>query len=201
MVLLGGGVLGAMLLRDRVPPVVPRGRVVAPPSGTWVWPVPSYRGRRPVISDGWGSPRDGGSRAHRGADIMYRRAHREELVDVFAPGTPDGTKWHFMPLDMVAVAAADGRVWSAGWTPRGNAVVIDHGKPWATFYAHLASLRLVEGQRVRVGEVIGVIGADPLDGRKVRHLHFAMWHGGGGRSAVDPAPLMRKWSVVEVADV
>ena len=47
-----------------------------------------------------------------------------------------------MPDGMVAVAAADGVVWSAMQTPRGFAVVIDHapGAKVATFYTHLEKL-------------------------------------------------------------
>ncbi len=39
----------------------------------------------------------------------------------------------------------------------------------------------------------GVVGYDPMDGRKLKHMHFALWRG-GPRDAVDPAPLMRAFS-------
>jgi murein DD-endopeptidase MepM/ murein hydrolase activator NlpD len=200
--LVGGSALGLLFVGDR--PLsyasTSNGRVTSP-LGTWVWPVPSYRGRRPVISDGWGSARDGGVRQHRGVDIMFKRAHREEFVADFPPGTPDGSKGYFVPPGTVTVAASDGRIWSAGWTPRGYAVVIDHGKPWATYYAHLASLQVAAGDGVRAGQPLGVIGADPLDSQKLRHLHFALWNGGAGESAIDPEPVMHGWCAVEMRDV
>jgi murein DD-endopeptidase MepM/ murein hydrolase activator NlpD len=201
LAILGGGALGLMLFgdrRDAAAAAVPR--VLAPPSGTWVWPVPAWRGRKPVVSDGWGSNRDGGKRKHRGVDIMFKRARRDELIAEFPPGTPDGSKWFFMPQGIVAVAAADGRVRSAGWAPRGNAVVIRH-EGWATFYAHLASLLIRDGEHVKAGQPLGLIGADPLDRQGLRHLHFALWHGGNSDGAIDPEATMRRWKVVEVAGV
>lgn len=201
-VVIAGGVLAGLALTGREAAASSPPRAQRPvPAGAWVWPVPSYRGRSPVVSSGWGSPRDGGARQHRGVDVMFKRAHREELIAEFPPGTPDGSKGYFVPPGMVAVAAGDGRVWSAGWAPRGYAVVIDHGKPWATYYAHLASLQVAAGDRVRAGQPLGVIGADPKDTQSLRHLHFALWHGEGGSSAIDPEPVMRAWNVVEVRDV
>jgi murein DD-endopeptidase MepM/ murein hydrolase activator NlpD len=197
IVVLGGGVLTAVLLAERRGSVAEKPRAVAPPSGTWVWPVPSWQGRKAVVSDGWGSRRDGGKRKHRGVDIMFRRAHRDELVAEYPPGTPDGSKWHFMPQGHLAVAAAAGVVRSAGWAPRGNAVVIKHSNTWATFYAHLASLLVADGDHVKAGQPLGMIGADPLDSRALRHLHFALWHGAKSEGAIDPAPIMRRWTVVE----
>jgi murein DD-endopeptidase MepM/ murein hydrolase activator NlpD len=167
--------------------------------GQWVWPLPSFEGRRPVISDGWGSPRLDGAR-HRGVDIMYRRndnldAHRR-------PGTANGSKHHVMPDGVPVVAVHDGVVWSAGWTPRGFSVVIDHGRSiGATYYTHLEriAVRPTEkargAQRVIAGQAIGAVGADPMDQRGLKHLHFAFWRGGPS-DAIDPGPLMKTWRVL-----
>ncbi len=107
-----------------------------------------------------------------------------------------------MPDDAVVVAASDGVVWSAGQTSRGFAVVIDHGpRKVATFYTHLARLlvtptsRARAGQRVRAGEPIGIVGFDPMDGQRLKHLHFEVWLG-GPNDAVDPQALMRTWEHV-----
>lgn len=167
-----------------------------PLAGRWVWPVPTWNNRKPTISDGWGSPRDGGAGRHEGVDIMFKR----HPGDPFAPGTPNGSRGHVMP-DLVAVAASDGVIWSATWTPRGFAVVIDHGQKLATYYTHLSRLlvaatsRARSGQRVYAGQPIGVIGFDPKDSQRIKHLHFALWRG-GPREAVDPAPLMRAWEYI-----
>lgn len=165
-------------------------------TGRWVWPVPKWNGRTPVISSGWGSPRPGGP--HRGGDIMFRRVPS----DPYAVGSPNGSKLFVMPDNLAAVAASDGVVWSAGWGPGGFAVVIDHGpRKVATYYQHLSELfvaptsRAKSGQRVYAGQPLGIIGASPRDGEKLKHLHFGIWLG-GPKDAVDPAPVMRSWEYI-----
>jgi len=165
-------------------------------TGRWVWPVVKWRDRAPVVSDGVGTPRPGG-RKHQGVDIMFKR----QPGDHFAPGTPNGTKWFVMPDNVVAVAASDGVVWNAGPTPHGFAVVIDHGpQKVATFYTHLEKLlvtpttRASTGQRVTAGQPIGIVGFSPLDGERLKHLHFEIWRG-GPKDWTDPQPLLRTWEV------
>ena len=98
------------------------------------------------------------------------------------------------PAGAHIVAARSGKVWSTGETARGLNVVIDHGKPWATFYQHLSRVDVVKGQVVIAGQSIGIIGADPTDHQHVRHLHFAMWYEGAGDNAsVDPTHEMASW--------
>lgn len=181
--------------------------------GRWIYPVPRWQGRAAEISDGWGSTRAGGARGgvHRGADLMFRRRHRFELLDLFpppGPGRPSPhTRGYFMPPGTLALAAADGEVWSAGWTPTGYSVVLSHGAPWATYYTHLASLRVGETrrgaskERVRAGQPLGVVGASPRDPRGVAHLHFEIWHGGNGHAAIDPAPLLAQMAIVDSPEV
>ncbi|MGE0402449.1 MAG: murein hydrolase activator EnvC [Kofleriaceae bacterium] len=194
--LLGGGALATYLWSrsssSRTPAIVE-----APLSGRWVWPVAAWKGRVPVISDGFNSPRDGREQ-HGGVDIMFPRLP----ADSFKAGTPNASKGFVMPDGALVVAASDGRVWSAMSTPRGYAVVIDHGpRQVATFYQHLEKLFVAptakagSKQTVRAGEPIGVVGFSPLDGEKLKHLHFEMWLG-GPNAAIDPQALMRKWEVV-----
>lgn len=176
------------------------------PPGRWVWPLPRWQGRAPVISDGWGSPRAtetrGAGGAHQGVDLMYRRRSLRELVDVFPPRAPHSL-WHFLPPGTVVLAAADGEVWSAGDTPRGASVVLSHGTPWASYYTHLALLYVAPSrrgsskQRVRAGQPLGLVGADPTDARGIAHLHFEIWLGGDGSAAVDPAPLLSGFAVLD----
>jgi hypothetical protein len=199
--LIGGGALAALLWsrrRDHAALASTATSVHTLP-GQWVWPVPIWQGRRPVRSDGFGSPRPGGA-SHEGVDIMFARTP----MDTLRPGTPNGSASHVMPDDMVALAAADGSVWSAGWTPRGFSVVIDHAPlaPVATYYTHLASLlvspttRGMSSQRVHAGQPLGTIGFDPLDLARLKHLHFALWRGGPA-GAIDPAPAMQRWQFVD----
>ncbi len=173
-----------------------------PLPGRWVWPVPRWNGRAPVISDGFTSMRPGGIR-HGGVDVMYART----LADPWKPGTPNGSAHHVMPDGIVAVAAADGVAWSAMQTPRGFAVVIDHAPPAkaSTFYTHLEKLLVTPtanakaGERVRAGQPIGIIGADPLDKEHLKHLHFELWLG-GPNDRVDPSNVMRGWDTVAEAN-
>lgn len=163
--------------------------------GRWVWPVGIWRGRKPVISSPWGTPR--GTQTHEGVDVMFRRLPS----DSYAVGSPNGSKGFVLPDGVMGLAASDAVVWSAGWTARGFTVVLDHGAV-ATYYTHLETLLLTptarakSGQRVTAGQPLGVVGYDPKDGRKLKHMHFALWRG-GPRDAVDPAPLMRAWAMVE----
>ncbi len=197
--IVGGGVAAYALTRGRrkhepkfaLPPFA--GEL----AGRWVWPVPRWQGRKPIISDGFGSPRPNGAR-HAGVDIMFARVPSDTL----RPASANGTAHCVMPDGLVAVAASDGVVWSAMETPRGFAVVIDHAPTKAaTFYTHLERLLVTPtanattGQRVRAGQPIGVIGADPLDAAHLRHLHFELWLGGPS-DAVDPALVMSRWDAV-----
>ena len=134
----------------------------------WVWPIPDLPGMPAVISQEFRPP------THMGVDLMYRLAG----------------KWT-APVGTPLRAARDGVVWSVGVTERGHNVVLDHGKPWATFYQHLAGVGVAKGQSVKAGQLIGTMGADPTDPQGLRHLHFATWYQGSGDSAsVDPAPML-----------
>ena len=193
----GGGALAYALAHRRSRRASEPAVLAGPLPGRWVWPVPRWQGRAPVISNGFGTVYPDGSR-HKGVDVMFARTPS----DVFQAGTPNASKQFVVPDSLDALAASDGVVWSAMDTPRGYAVVIDHGPAKvATFYTHLERLLVSPtanakaGERVRAGQPIGVIGADPLDPAHLKHLHFELWLGGPS-NAVDPAPVMRGWGVV-----
>jgi len=147
----------------------------------WVWPVPTLmdpdgRVLPAAISQEFRPP------SHKGVDIMYR----------------DDGKWT-APEGTPIIAAHDATVWSTGETARGHNVVLDHGPPWATFYQHLVSLApgIVKGARVRAGDHLGFMGADPTDPQGLRHLHFETWYKGNGDAAVDPAKAMAAWGRIQ----
>jgi murein DD-endopeptidase MepM/ murein hydrolase activator NlpD len=75
-------------------------------------------------------------------------------------------------------ATAWGTVTSASYSGAyGNLIVIDHGFGLSTRYAHLSRFTVKAGDRVRRGEVIGLIGST---GRTTGpHLHYEVW--GNGR--------------------
>lgn len=144
--------------------------------GGWVWPVPDRGDIQPaadgvaVISQGFHPPR------HMGVDIMYHGRDR----GFFAPiGTP-------------VVASKQGKIWSFAHTARGFNVVVDHGPPFATFYQHLESVEawVARGATVSAGSILGMMGFDPTDPERVRHLHFEVWWQGPAQNAVDPAPML-----------
>jgi len=75
------------------------------------------------------------------------------------------------------VAAADGVVVFAGWGGGyGNLVIVQHGKAWRTYYAHLDEITVEVGQEVRQGELLG--GAGTTGYSTGPHLHFEIrYHG------------------------
>ncbi|MEU2613528.1 M23 family metallopeptidase [Micromonospora sp. NPDC007271] len=92
------------------------------------------------------------------------------------------------PLGTPIVAAADGRVSRAGWYGGyGNYTCIDHGRAdgqrLSTCYGHQSKLLVSPGQRVRAGQVIGLVGSTGASTGP--HLHFEVRLGG---RAVDPLP-------------
>lgn len=111
------------------------------------------------IGSGFGAPRNGGSRFHRG-------------VDVFAPrGTP-------------VLAAADGRITRVGSNRLGGNVVHLRGEDGLSFYyAHLDRHTVRAGARVRAAEPVGEVGNTGNARNTPPHLHFGVFRRG---EAVDP---------------
>lgn len=79
-------------------------------------------------------------------------------------------------------APAQGRVTTVGFDPKlGNLVKVDHGFGIETLYGHLAKALVKEGQRVKRGEVVGLVGNTGL--ATGPHLHYMVKvHG----QALDP---------------
>lgn len=100
--------------------------------------------------------------------LNYSRMHRG--IDFAAPtGTP-------------VMAAADGKVVTAGWGGGfGNVIYVDHGKGTVTRYAHLSRIQVKRGEQVRQGQRIGAVGSTGLSTGP--HLHYEVWVNG---KAVDP---------------
>ncbi|MDP3894475.1 M23 family metallopeptidase, partial [Nocardioides sp.] len=76
-------------------------------------------------------------------------------------------------LGLPVTAAAAGRVSTAHAKVKGGYgkwVVIDHGGGEATLYAHLKSVRVVLGQTVDQGDLIGTVGA--TGNASGAHLHY-----------------------------
>ena len=95
------------------------------------------------------------------------------------------------------VAAQPGRVQINEYHgAAGNYVVVDGAGQLAdTVYMHMQSRSsLRKGQKVRTGDLIGLVGDT---GRTTAcHLHFEMWSNPGyyeGGSPVNPEPSLRRW--------
>jgi murein DD-endopeptidase MepM/ murein hydrolase activator NlpD len=95
--------------------------------------------------------------------LGYERFH--DGVDLAAPtGTP-------------IVAAADGRVVSAGWTGGyGQAVEVAHAGGLETRYGHMSRIAAYSGEMIRRGQVIGFVGSTGLSTGP--HLHFEVMKNG-----------------------
>ncbi len=112
-----------------------------------------------------------GASTGRKMDPFYKAyVYHEGLDLIVARGTP-------------VLAAADGTVTSASKSKSGgNTVRIAHEGGYETVYAHLESMKVRAGQRVRAGERIGDVG---MSGQAFApHLHYEVRRDGAGMDPV-----------------
>ncbi|AEI38551.1 MAG: M23 family metallopeptidase [Zymomonas mobilis subsp. pomaceae] len=108
------------------------------------------------------------------ADPFRRHAAMHTGIDMAAPyGTP-------------VYASADGVVDRAGQASGyGNLIEIDHGHTIQTRYGHLSRILVSEGQTIKRGDLIGLMGSS---GRSTgSHLHYEVRIQG---EAVNPVPFL-----------
>jgi murein DD-endopeptidase MepM/ murein hydrolase activator NlpD len=74
---------------------------------------------------------------------------------------------------------------SAGFPVHGNVVGLDHGQGVVSFFLHLSKILVREGDDVRAGEKIGLVGA--TGAATGPHLHWGLYVSG---VAVDPVPWL-----------
>lgn len=79
------------------------------------------------------------------------------------------------PLNTNIYATADGVVIEANYTSGGygRKIIIDHGFGYKTLYGHCHKILVEKGQKVKRGEVIGLVGNTGLSTRP--HLHYEVW--------------------------
>jgi murein DD-endopeptidase MepM/ murein hydrolase activator NlpD len=74
-------------------------------------------------------------------------------------------------------AAKEGKtLYSGAMTGYGNVIILDHGNGVSTLYAHLSKILVNQGDTVKKGEVIGLVGATGW--ATGPHLHFEVRVGG-----------------------
>jgi murein DD-endopeptidase MepM/ murein hydrolase activator NlpD len=134
-------------------------------------------GRFPVVGYVWYQDDFGAPRYN-----PYYQPH--EGNDIFAEiGTP-------------IVAASDGFIWKFRETLiGGNAIWLADGHGGYYYYGHLSAFAkgLHVGQRVRVGDVIGYVGATGSAKGTSPHLHFEIHPTGDPEGAVNPKPIIDSW--------
>ncbi|MBJ7879370.1 M23 family metallopeptidase [Gelidibacter salicanalis] len=122
-----------------------------------------------AIGSFWGMARDGGKRSHEGIDIFAKR------------GSP-------------AIAATDGFISFTGNKGLGGKQVWLKNGLWgqSLYYAHLDSIIVSKGARVKKGDTLGLVG-NTGNARTTRpHLHFGIYTRLG---AINPLPFVEKQDV------
>ncbi len=115
--------------------------------------------------------------------------HNAAGVIFFCPITGVVTK-QFAPLEKhlgidlmtnpneSVLAALDGTVIFAAYTAEtGYVMQVQHSQNFITVYKYCAALMKKEGDRVKAGEVIALVGKENSEKEKP-HLHFELWHSG-----------------------
>jgi murein DD-endopeptidase MepM/ murein hydrolase activator NlpD len=157
------------IARGSQAPVLP-----APPAtGRLIVPVQGVA--LAALVDSWADPRGDGARSHHALDIPA-------------------------PLGTPVLAAADGRIEKLFESKRGGHTLYQRSADGGTilYYAHLDRYAptLVEGQVVKAGETIAMVGASGDADPGAPHLHFEVHRMAPGQSwwqgsEVDPYPLLR----------
>ncbi len=125
------------------------------------FPVAGKAGR---IGSVWGDERAAGARRHEGIDLFALKR------------TP-------------VIAAADGIITRVNENNLGGKVVWQRpkGKNLSLYYAHLDEQLVKDGQKVKAGDTIGLVGNTGNARTTPPHLHFGIYTFGG---AIDPLPFV-----------
>jgi murein DD-endopeptidase MepM/ murein hydrolase activator NlpD len=89
--------------------------------------------------------------------------------------------------DQIINATYDGTVVFASWSMNhGYCIGIQHADSYFSVYKHNATLLKKEGDYVKAGEAIAILGSSGGQ-EELEHLHFELWHNG---IAVNPVDYM-----------
>lgn len=128
------------------------------------YPIPE--GTKSNVGSFWGADRDGGSRNHEGVDIFAKKGSN-------------------------VLAVADGYITRTGETNLGGKVVWlrPSKQNISVYYAHLDSQLVTQGQFVKAGEPLGLMGNTGNAKFTPAHLHFGIYTRDG---AIDPIDFIRE---------
>lgn len=134
-----------------------------------IYAFPVSGGGNKNIQSFWADPRGDGSRSHEGVDIFAAR------------GTP-------------VIAITDGIISSAGERGLGGKQVWLRDGLFGKniYYAHLDSIAVSEGKRVKVGDTLGFVGNTGNAITTSPHLHFGIYKSKG---AVNPLSFIKKTEI------
>ena len=89
--------------------------------------------------------------------------------------------------DKIINATLEGTVVFANWSiDNGYCIGIQHEDSYFSVYKHNATLLKKEGEYVKAGEAIAILGQSG-NSTTIEHLHFELWHNG---MAINPADYM-----------
>jgi len=90
-----------------------------------------------------------------------------------------------VPYGTEVYATGDGAVIESGWNSGGfgNCIVIDHGYGLQTVYGHLSDIKVVKGQNVKRGDLIGISGSSGLSSGP--HLHYQVEQFGSHKNPIN----------------
>jgi hypothetical protein len=110
---------------------------------------------------------------HNGIDIIKSPKNLDNLI-----AHSDGT------VVLVQTGYKNNKL-ASGMASYGNMVKIDHGNGYYTLYAHMASVKVKKGDKVKKGQVLGYMGNT---GRSFGgHVHFEVFR---GSTKIDPTPYI-----------
>ena len=155
---------GVYLLRLQ-PELLKGGRYQLKITSTPVLAFPVWGKDSKSIASFFGANRDGGARKHEGVDIFATR------------GTP-------------VLATTDGNIGRVNTNRLGGKVVWmrDSDRNLSYYFAHLDSQMVRTGQRVKIGDTLGLVGNTGNAITTPPHLHFGIYRSGYG--AIDPYPFL-----------
>lgn len=100
------------------------------------------------------------------------------------------------PEGAPVAAAGGGVVETTGWDPTyGNLLVLDHGAGWKTRYGHNHSIIVQQGDTVRSGQTVALVGNTGKS--SAPHLHFEVVRDG---QTIDPGGLFPAYRATDGAE-